>query len=165
MLKRLKSVFLCAALICSTLAGCGYEYSDIELDREYTKKFSGSELNVYNWGEYISDGSDDMLDVNREFERLTGIHVNYTTFESNESMYSQLKSGGVSYDIIVPSDYMIERLKNEGELKKIDVSKLHNYPYIPHFQTHLFEAELQISYYQTYRDSTRCPAHLCQGLH
>ena len=130
MLKRLEVVILCFALICCTLAGCGYEYVDIELKGTYTKEFAGSELNVYNWGEYISDGSDDMMDVNREFERITGIHVNYTTFESNESMYSQLKSGGVSYDIIVPSDYMIERLKNEGELKKINVSRLQNYGYI-----------------------------------
>ena len=112
------------------LCGCGYEYMDIELEREYTREFAGTQLNVYNWGEYISDGSDDMMDVNREFERITGIHVNYTTFESNETMYSQIKSGGVSYDIIIPSDYMIERLIKEDMLEKIDVSKLQNYGYI-----------------------------------
>ena len=119
MLKKLNALLIAAAVICVTLTGCGYRYMDMELEGKYTKEFAGSELNVYNWGEYISDGSDDMMDVNREFERLTGIHVNYTTFESNESMYSQLKSGGVSYDIIVPSDYMIERLRKENMLKKI----------------------------------------------
>lgn len=130
MLKKFKCVLLCLILFSLTLTGCGYEYMDIDLKGTYTKEFAGSQLNVYNWGEYISDGSYDMMDVNREFERLTGIHVNYTTFESNESMYSQLKGGGVSYDIIIPSDYMIERLKNEKMLKKIDVAKLRNYGYI-----------------------------------
>lgn len=131
MLKRLSALLLTTILIVCTLSGCGYEYAEnLELNGSYTRDLAGTELNVYNWGEYISDGSDDMLDVNREFEKLTGIHVNYTTFESNESMYSQLKSGGVSYDIIIPSDYMIERLKNEDMLAKIDVSKLKNYGYI-----------------------------------
>ncbi len=130
MLKKSVLLLLSAIILCCTLSACGYEYMDIELNRTYTKNLAGSELNVYNWGEYISDGSDDMMDVNREFERITGIHVNYTTFESNESMYSQLKSGGVSYDIIIPSDYMIERLKNENMLKKIDVSRLQNYGFI-----------------------------------
>ncbi|MBO4693141.1 MAG: ABC transporter substrate-binding protein [Clostridia bacterium] len=130
MLKRFCSLILCMALICALFSGCGYKSRDLKLEGEYTKDFAGSQLNVYNWGEYISDGSYDMMDVNREFERVTGIHVNYTTFESNETMYSQLKSGGVSYDIIIPSDYMIERLINEDMLEKIDVSKLHNYGYI-----------------------------------
>ena len=81
-------------------------------------------INVYNWGEYIDQS---VLD---DFEAETGIKVNYTTFESNETMYSQLKSGGVSYDVIIPSDYMIERLKNEGMLRKIDTSSLSNFHYI-----------------------------------
>ena len=88
------------------------------------------ELNVYNWGEYISDGADGAIDVNREFEKLTGIKVNYTTFESNETMYSQLENGGVSYDIVIPSDYMIERLIKEKMLSTIDVSRLSNFKYI-----------------------------------
>ena len=129
MLKRI-SLLLCVCMLVTFISGCGYEYFDIELEAEYTKEYAGTVLNVYNWGEYISDGSYDMIDVNREFEKLTGIHVNYSTFESNESMYSQLKSGGVSYDIIIPSDYMIERLKNEDMLAKIDVSRLQNYGYI-----------------------------------
>ncbi len=141
MLKRLSVCILVAVMVCCTLSGCGYEYMDLELNRTYSRDLAGSQLNVYNWGEYISDGSDDMMDVNREFERLTGIHVNYTTFESNESMYSQLKSGGVSYDIIIPSDYMIERLKNENMLKKIDVNKLKNYGFIYDEYKNLFYDE------------------------
>lgn len=132
MKKLLFSLVLIVFLVVS-LCGCtggGYRYADLSLEGTYTKDLKGTTLNVYNWGEYISDGSDDTIDVNREFEKLTGIKVNYTTFESNETMYSQLKSGGVTYDIIIPSDYMIERLINEDMLCEIDVSTLSNYHYI-----------------------------------
>lgn len=54
-------------------------------------------LNVYNWGEYISDGSEGSVDVNAEFEKLTGIKVNYTTFATNEELYAKLQSGAVNY--------------------------------------------------------------------
>ena len=60
-------------------------------------------LNVYNWGEYISDGSDDLMDVNAQFEKEYGIRVNYKTYESNESMYTLLESGAAEYDIVIPS--------------------------------------------------------------
>ena len=128
-----KKIALLAAftlVISSVFTGCGYKYAELELRGKYTKDYAGTELNVYNWGEYISDGSDNSIDVNKEFEKLTGIKVNYTTFESNETMYSQLKSGGVTYDIIIPSDYMIERLIKEDMLKKIDTSSLSNYDLI-----------------------------------
>ncbi len=84
-------------------------------------------INVYNWGEYISDGFDGSLDVNKAFEEATGIKVNYVNYTSNEDMYTKLKSGGTSYDIIIPSDYMIARMIKEDMLQKIDVSKLENY--------------------------------------
>ncbi len=102
----------------------------INLRAEYTRELAGTELNVFNWGEYMSDGSDDSLDVNAEFEKLTGIKVNYTNFDSNEAMYSKIKSGGISYDVIIPSDYMISRMANEGMLKKFYPEKLSNYKYI-----------------------------------
>ncbi len=126
-MKKVISVFLILSLVLLTFAGCGYNYADIKYVAKYDKSLKGTELNVYNWGEYISDGSDDSVDVNKEFEKLTGIKVNYSTYESNETMYSQLKSGGVSYDIIIPSDYMIERLKKEKMLKKIDTKSLSNF--------------------------------------
>lgn len=130
-MKRFFSLLLVCFLTIG-LCGCEYTYHyfDLDLKGSYTKDLKGTELTVYNWGEYISDGSDDMLDVNREFEKITGIKVNYLTFESNETMYSQIKSGGVTYDVIIPSDYMIERLKNENELLKIDMSKITNYDLI-----------------------------------
>ncbi len=125
-IRNLTSLLLCIFLGIA-LCSCGYVYQDIELRGTYTRELEGTVLNVYNWGEYISVGGEDCIDVNKEFERLTGITVNYATYDSNETMYSQLLSGGVSYDIIVPSDYMIERLKNEGMLTKIDTSRLSNF--------------------------------------
>ncbi len=132
-MKRLISLILCVCLIaslCAMLSGCGYEYFDIELRGEYDRSLEGTVLNVYNWGEYISDGSDGCIDVNKEFERITGINVNYATFESNETMYSQLRTAGVSYDLIIPSDYMIDRMRNENMLLPIETDKLSNYDLI-----------------------------------
>ena len=93
-------------------------------------------LNVYNWGEYISDGSEGTFDTIKEFEKWyeetygQRVRVNYTTFASNEDMYAKLKSGAVSYDVIVPSDYMIARLRDEGMLLPLDYSNIPNYQYI-----------------------------------
>ena len=96
-------------------------------------------LNVYNWGEYISDGSDDSYDTNREFElyaeeyykneygKDVNVKVNYVTYSSNEDLYAKLSSGAVSFDVIIPSDYMIARLRNEGLLCKLDFENIPNY--------------------------------------
>ncbi len=90
----------------------------------------GTTLNVYNWGEYISDGEDGTLDVNAEFEKIYGIKVNYTNFESNENMYNKLKGGGASYDVVIPSEYMIARLVDEDMLEELDFSNIPNYKYV-----------------------------------
>ena len=85
------------------------------------------DLYVYNWGEYISDGSEDSVNVIEEFEdyyyELTGrnIEVHYTTYPSNEDMYAKISSGTSNYDVIVPSDYMIERMIGEGLLAEFDL--------------------------------------------
>ena len=96
------------------------------------RKFSGTSVNVYNWGEYIAidDGEEDSFDVNGEFEKLTGIKVNYSNFASNEELYAKLKSGGSQYDIIIPSDYMASRLINEDMLEKLDFNNIPNFIYI-----------------------------------
>ena len=146
-MKKLISLLLCAILTLS-LCGCDltYKYFDLDLRADYSREFEGTELTVYNWGEYISDGNYDMPDVNREFEKLTGIKVNYLMFESNETMYSQIKSGGITYDIIIPSDYMIARLIKENELKKIDLSKITNYDLIDNtYKNVYFDPENQYS--------------------
>ena len=89
-----------------------------------------NEITVYNWGQYISDGTDDSMDVIHEFEEETGIKVNYLTFDSNESMYTKLKTGGTSYDVIIPSDYMVAKLISEDMLEPIDFSNVPNFEYI-----------------------------------
>ena len=129
-MKKIISLLLIVTICSVSMSGCGYKYKELQLESKYDKSLSGTVLNVYNWGEYISDGSDDSIDVNKEFEKLTGIKINYSTYDSNETMYSQLKSESVSYDVIIPSDYMIEQLKNEKMLKKIDFDKVPNYKYI-----------------------------------
>ena len=94
---------------------------DISVSDDYDwTRFKGQNvtLNVYNWGEYISNGSDDSVDVVAAFEKLTGIKVNYTTFDSNESLYAKLKSGAANYDVIIPSDYMVAKMISEGMLKR-----------------------------------------------
>lgn len=110
--------------------GSGSSDGEISYVGTYSRDLAGTTINVFNCGEYISDGSEDSLDVNKEFEKLTGIKVNYNTYANNEAMYAKLKSGAVAYDIIVPSDYMIERLISENMLEKLDFTKLTNYKYI-----------------------------------
>ncbi len=85
---------------------------------------SKQSINVYNWGEYIDQS---VLD---DFEAQTGIKVNYTTYASNEEMYSKIVSGAASYDVIIPSEYMISKMINEGLLAELDFSNIPNYKYI-----------------------------------
>lgn len=101
-------------------------FTQEQIDYYASLGLQGTTVNVYNWGEYISDGSEGSMDVVHEFERLTGAKVNYTNYESNENMYSKLSGGGVSYDVIVPSDYMIARLIEENMLLEIDWNNVPN---------------------------------------
>lgn len=109
-----------------------YSLDEYKIDKDYyaNNPYRGTTLNVYNWGEYISDGAEDTLDVNAYFEELTGIKVNYTNFDSNEDMYAKIKSGGANYDVIIPSDYMIERMIEEDLLLKLDMKNIPNFKYI-----------------------------------
>ncbi|WP_409303848.1 PotD/PotF family extracellular solute-binding protein [Peribacillus sp. SCS-155] len=85
---------------------------------------NGNVLTVYNWGDYIDAG------LVKQFEKETGIKVIYETFDSNESMMTKIQQGGTSYDIAVPSEYMIEKMQEENLLIPIDHSKLPNLKYI-----------------------------------
>ena len=88
-------------------------------------------INVYNWGQYISDGSDGTLDVIAAFEEAyPNIKVNYSTYDSNEIMYAKLANGGITVDVIIPSDYMIGRLIAEDMLLELDFDNIPNYQYI-----------------------------------
>ena len=135
-MKRFAVLLLTLALaVCCTLPAFAADTievnEDVSVSGDYDwTRFKGQNmtLNVYNWGEYISNGSDDSLDVVSAFEDLTGIKVNYTTFDSNESMYAKLKSGAADYDVVIPSDYMVAKMIAEGMLKPL------NYDNIPNFQ-------------------------------
>ncbi len=148
----MKKLFLCLTLIILALlaVSCGESDTDVSGDTVT--------LYVYNWGEYISDGSEGSLDANRAFEeyclKVLGkkVKVNYSTFSSNESMYAKLSSGTVSYDVIVPSDYMIARLASEGLLREIDPKEnIENYQYIDDtFKGLYYDAEEMYSVPYTY---------------
>ena len=126
MKKTVKSVLL-AFFAAVTLAFSVSAAVAVENEDYYAAfRDKGITLNVYNWGEYISDGSDGSLDVIKEFEEISGINVNYTLFDTNEDMYAKVVHGGSQYDIIIPSDYMIARLIDEDRLEKLDFDKIPN---------------------------------------
>ena len=81
-------------------------------------------VNVCSWGEYIDES---LID---EFEQKTGITVNYQTAESNEALYSLIEMGGADFDVIVPSDYMVARLIDEGLLAELNYDNIPNYALI-----------------------------------
>ena len=103
-----KLIVLCILL---TLVGCSKS--------DPVEKYGSDVLNVFNWGEYIGE------DVIANFEEEYGVKVNYSLFESNEIMYTKLLSGN-NYDVIVPSDYMIERLMEEELIQPLDYSYMTN---------------------------------------
>ena len=111
-----------AALAASMLAGCG---SDAAVDPDVKiidaqAVYGCNTINVYNAGEYIAD------ETVPEFERRFTARVNYDVFDSNETLYTKLL-GGSSYDVLVPSDYMIERLMSEDMLQPLDKSIVTNF--------------------------------------
>ena len=119
-MKKTIALLTAVLLLAGLLAGCGGGGKTLT-------------LNVYNWGEYISDGSDDSFNTVKEFEKwyqeTTGqkVKVNYSTFASNEDMYAKLSSGAVSYDVVVPSDYMIARMRENDMLLPLDFNNIPNY--------------------------------------
>lgn len=130
---RKSSLRRLAATVLSVLAlaSCFAFFAGADYSQDYDwRKYEGATINVYNWGEYIPDGTEGSFDLNKAFEELTGITVNYATFDDNETMYSKISNGGVSFDVIIPSDYMIERMISENLLHKLDFNNIPNYKYI-----------------------------------
>ncbi len=135
MMKRRISLIvftLLFAFVLIFLASCGQGSSDDEV-----KEGEVRVLNVYNWGEYISDGSLGSYDTNAEFEAWYNrthkdkVKVIYTTYATNEDMYAKISSGAGTYDVIFPSDYMLQKMAKEGLLLPFDVAKeIPNYEYI-----------------------------------
>lgn len=131
-MKRFFLLILSAAILLPVLAlsACSSGNSGATGDEaDYDGGYQG-EVNVYNWGEYVSPGDDGMLDVIAEFQKRYHIKVNYTNFETNEELYNVLTNSNSTYDVIFPSDYMVARLREEGMLAKLDFSNIPNYKYI-----------------------------------
>lgn len=104
-----------AALSAALITGCGKSGSSEGSGKEDNK------LNVYNWGEYIDE------DVISQFEEETGIQVVYDVFETNEEMYPVIEAGAVKYDVVCPSDYMIQRMIENDLLAEINFDSVPNY--------------------------------------
>lgn len=111
-MKKFLSFFVGVLAIILVLLGMSVTMS--------AQKDSGStgKLVIYNWGDYIDP---DLLD---EFTEETGIQVDYQTFDSNESMYTKIKQGGTTYDIAVPSEYMISKMIEEDMLYELDYNQI-----------------------------------------
>ena len=109
-----------AALVLCLIVGCGFLIS--RGNRQTVT------LNVYNWGMNIADGTDETLDIIAAFEeKYPHIKVNYSTYDSNEVLYTKLKNGGISVDVIIPSDYMIARMIAEDMLLELNFDNIPNY--------------------------------------
>ncbi len=135
-MKRWLSVLLCAVLLLQLTACSAPAVSDEEEEPEEVvwdweslpaAEKTGVTLNVYNWGEYIDD---EIVDVNRAFTHLTGIEINYKTFDSNEDMYALLSSGAAEYDVVIPSDYTIGKMIEHDMLAPLNFDNIPNYEYI-----------------------------------
>ena len=113
---------IAGVLAVALVVGCGFLLFNSRNDQVV--------INVYNWGMNIADGTDETMDIIAEFEARTGIKVNYSTYESNEVLYSKLKNGGISVDVIIPSDYMIDRMIAEDMLEELDFGNIPNFSYV-----------------------------------
>lgn len=127
MKKNLIVCGLAAAAMAVCLTGCGGESSnnagnssDGEADSAAKNTESSDELYVYNWGEYIDE------DVISQFEDETGIQVIYDLFETNEEMYPIIEAGAVTYDVVCPSDYMIQKMVENDLLAEINLDNVPN---------------------------------------
>jgi spermidine/putrescine transport system substrate-binding protein len=133
-MKQLGKALLVIAVISALLL---YAVSKLNSSQGYS---SGNTLTVFNWGDYIDA---DLVD---QFEKETGIKVIYETFDSNEAMMTKIEQGGTAYDIAVPSEYAIEKMKEEDLLLPVDHSKIPNLKYIdPRFMDLAFDPENEYS--------------------
>ena len=134
-IKRVAAVAVALALV----VGAGFAISNA---RQQTIT-----LNVYNWGQNIADGSDDTMDIIAAFEaQYPHIRVNYSTYDSNETLYTKLSNGGITVDVIIPSDYMIARLIAEDMLLELNFDNIPNYSHVDDtFKNTAFDPENKYS--------------------
>lgn len=105
-----KIIIILSALLMLTLTACGSKTGEAK-----------EEISVYNWGEYIDP------QILKDFEKETGIKVNYSTYASNEDLYIKMTQSQEKYDVVVPSDYMIERLIKEDLIQEINFDNVENF--------------------------------------
>ena len=133
-MKKILSIITAAVLICCTItcfAGCGSSSSSTATGDSGSDKTGKGEVNVYIWGDYLAMAQDaDLKNVIEMFEDETGIKVNYTTYDTNEELYSKLTQSNVKYDVVVPSDYMISKMIKENLLLELNYDNIPNYQYI-----------------------------------
>jgi len=110
------------AAVC-LIVGCGFLFVNSQQDK--------ITLNVYNWGMNMADGTDGTLDLVAEFEkRYPNIDVRMSEYESNEVLYTKLSGGGITVDVIIPSDYMIDRMIAEDMLWELNFDNIPNFSYV-----------------------------------
>ena len=117
-MNKLVQMFIVIILISFVLM---FSVSQLNSSEGYS---SGNTLTVYNWGDYIDE------ELIAKFEKETGIKVIYETFDSNEAMFTKIQQGGTAYDIAVPSEYMIEKMKEENLLLPLDYASIPNIKHI-----------------------------------
>ncbi|CAM3826846.1 ABC transporter substrate-binding protein [Mesobacillus zeae] len=117
-MSRIFRFFIAIALVSGVLL---YAISSLNSEQGYSGE---NTLTIYNWGDYID------ADLINRFEKETGMKVIYETFDSNEAMMTKIKQGGTHYDIAIPSEYMIDKMRKEKLLVQLDHSKLPNLKYI-----------------------------------
>lgn len=122
MKKKVLAVSLTSLTACSALllSGCGGNAAGSSSADNGGNRSGSNELYVYNWGEYIDE------DVIDQFEEETGIKVIYDMFETNEEMYPVIEAGGVNYDVVCPSDYMIQKMRENDLLAEINFDNVPN---------------------------------------
>ena len=130
-MKKMIALVLCMVLTLGCFAGVA------------SAKGDKVTLYVYNWGQYIAEGDDDSIDVIAAFEEAyPNIKVKYSTYDSNESMYAKLSGGGITVDVIIPSDYMVGRMRQEGMLQELNYDNIPNAQYIdPSFRGMAYDPE------------------------
>ena len=116
--KKLGAIIATTLVTASLFAGCGN-----------SNVGENGTINFFNVGDYIDEA------LIKKFEKETGIKVNYDTYDTNEIMYQKIKTNPGTYDLVVPSDYMIEKMIKEDMVEKIDFNNIPNYQYInPEFK-------------------------------
>ena len=108
-MKKLIALGLCTCMTAALLSGCGS-----------ADKYPNGKVYVYNWGEYIDPNTLDM------FEKETGIQVIYDEFDTNETMYPKVEAGASNYDVVCPSDYMIQKMIDNDLLQELNWDNLPN---------------------------------------